>query len=447
MAKYFGTNGIRGTYDKLNPKLALELSIAIGEYFKKNSKEKKPKILVAQDYRLTGDSLKHAVISGLLSIGIDSVDLGVISSPTAEFMVKKLKASGLIIITASHNPPEWNALKVVDKEGVAVSKERGEEIEKLIGNVESCKWNQVGKNEKYTDAIDEHIHEIISQINTKKLKAKKIVLDCGNGTAADIAPKLFEKLCAKIILINEKGDGTFPNRPSEPSELNVQKLISKVKAENADAGIAWDGDGDRVIFVDEKGNYIIGDKVFALCALWEMEENKGNAVTTVATSKVIEEVAQKYNRKVIYTAIGAPYLSEEVAKGGYLIGGEEVGGVIFPKTSLAKDGFLTAAKMYEKICEKPLSKWHEEIPKYFNVKTKIDANEKEKKEIVQRVLKFAKSKQYRISTIDGVRIDFDDSWVIIRSSGTENYVRIFAEAKSQKRAEELVKEYLEICKK
>lgn len=447
MAKYFGTNGIRGTFDKLNPKLALELSIAIGEYFKKNSSEKQPKILVAQDYRLTGDSLKHAVISGILSIGVNAIDLGVISSPTAEFMIKKLNASGLIIITASHNPPEWNALKVVDSKGIAVSRERGEEIEKLVGKVETCKWDEVGKNEKYEFAIEDHIKEIISQIDTKKLKAKKIVLDCGNGTAADIAPKLFEKLGAKIIPINEKGDGTFPNRPSEPSETNVQKLISKVKAEKADAGIAWDGDGDRVIFVDEKGEYIIGDKVFALCAIWEMERRKGDVVTTVATSKVVEEVAKKYNRKTKYTAIGAPYLSEEVSRGDCAIGGEEVGGVIFPKVSLAKDGFLTATKMYEKLSEKTLSKWHEELPKYYNVKTKIEAQGKEKDEIVKKAAIFAKTKNLKTTNVDGIRIDFDDSWVIIRASGTENYIRIFAEAKTQKRAEELVKEYLEICKK
>lgn len=225
MAKYFGTNGIRGTFDQLTPQLSFELSVAIGSYFKKTSK--KTKVLVAQDYRLTGDAIKYSVVSGLLSTGIDVVDLGIISSPTAELMVKKLNAAGLIIITASHNPPEWNALKVVDNDGVAVSKERGEEIEKYIGKTPIRKWNEVGKVEKYENSINDHINEILGEINRKKLKEKKIVLDCGNGTAADIAPKLFEKLGAKIILINERADGTFPNRPSEPSEANVQLLIKK----------------------------------------------------------------------------------------------------------------------------------------------------------------------------------------------------------------------------
>jgi phosphomannomutase/phosphoglucomutase len=447
MARYFGTNGVRGRIDELTPDLARSLSQATGCYFKCG------KILLARDCRLTGGILRASVVSGLVSSGCEVVDIGIASSPTAEFMVKRLGADGCIIITASHNPPEWNGLKAVDGKGVAVSKERGEDIEKLLG--EPASGGKEGRVTQYDSATAEHIEEIMRHISADGIKKKKpkIVIDCGNGTAALIAPKLLKGLGCEILSLNSHMDGRFPGRPSEPTEANVKDLIALVKSSNSDAGIAWDGDGDRVIFVDESGGYVIGDKVYALSILWKAAKLKtrnskpaGDVVTTVATSKAVEDVAAKLGLKTRYTAIGAPYLSEEVAKGGAFMGGEEVGGVIWPESSLAKDGFLTAAKLAEALCVKPLSAWLMDVPTYFNVKTKLDANPKAKKEIVARVLAHAKAKKLAYITVDGVRINFKDSWVIVRASGTENYVRIFAEAKSQAEAKRLVQEFEKIAK-
>jgi phosphomannomutase/phosphoglucomutase len=215
----------------------------------------------------------------------------------------------------------------------------------------------------------------------------------------------------------------------------------------ADAGSAWDADGDRVIFVDENGAYVIGDRVFALSILWKLSAGKkGDVVTTVATSKAAEDVATRFGCKVRYTAIGAPYLCEEMMKKPSAIGGEEVGGVIWPELSQAKDGFITGAKLAEALCEKPLSQWLREIPAYHNVKHKLEADEKKKKEIVARVLGHAKKSKLDHLTVDGVRINLKDAWVIVRASGTEPYVRIFAEAKSEDEAEKLVREYEKIAK-
>jgi len=448
MARYFGTNGVRGKFDELTPALALRLSSAIGSYLGCG------KMLVARDCRLTGEVLRSAVVSGLASVGCDVVDIGIASSPTAEFMVKKRKASGCVIITASHNPPEWNALKVVDGRGVAVSHERGEAIERLLDKPKPAAWDKVGSIVQHETATAEHIEEIARHIDAMRIKKRKpkIVIDCGNGTAALIAPKLLKALGCEILSLNSHMDGRFPGRPSEPSEANVKDLIALVKSSNSDAGIAWDGDGDRVIFIDESGSYVIGDKVYALSILWKAAELKtqnskpaGDVVTTVATSKAVEDVAAKLGLKTRYTAIGAPYLSEEVAKGGAFMGGEEVGGVIWPESSLAKDGFLTAAKLAEALCEKPLSAWLKDVPVYFNVKTKLDADPKAKKDIVARVLAHAKAKKLAYITVDGVRINFRDCWVIVRASGTENYVRIFAEAKTEAEAKRLVQEYEKIA--
>ena len=449
MAKYFGTNGVRGLFDVLGPDLAMGISQAIGAYFRCG------KIIVARDARLTGECLKHAAVAGLQSIGCGVVDIDYASAPTAEFMIKRLGADGLIIITASHNPPEWNALKVVDGNGVTVSRERGEGIERLMGHASPVAWDRIRPVTVYRSAAADHIAGIMDLVDMKRIRARKpkLVLDCGNGMAAFIAPQLFTELGCEITMLNGSVDGRFPGRPSEPTEANVSAMLEAVKSSGADAGIAWDGDSDRVVFADEKGRYVIGDKVFALSVLWKLgktggRHGKGDIATTVSTSRAAEDVARRFGGKTIYTKIGAPYLSEEVAKGRAVMAGEEVGGVIWPELSLAKDGFMAAAKMAEALCEKPLGAWLEDIPKYYNVKAKISAGtEEEKGKIVGRVRREMQARELRVIEIDGARADFDDSWLICRPSGTENYVRIFAEAKSQEKAEKLLKEWKEIAEK
>ena len=440
MAGLFGTNGVRGKFDFLTPELSMKIAKAIGVYFKRG------RMVVARDGRLTGETLKNAINAGLMSVGCEVIDLDYCSAPTAEFMLKKLKADGLIIITASHNPPEWNAMKVVDGSGVAISKERGMKIESLLGKTVNVPWNKIGRCNRVTNAHDLHIEEIKKLVDVKKIKNKKLklVLDCGNGMAGLIAPKLFEELGCKIILVNSTVDGRFPGRPSEPTESNVQELIKTVKNKKADAGIAWDGDGDRVIMIDESGDYLIGDKVFAISTILRLKKKKGLVVTTVATSKAIEDIAAGFGCKTEYTKIGAPYLSERVLEKNATIGGEEVGGVIWPEMSLAKDGFLTAAKITEALTEKSLGTWTKEIPIYYNQKTKIAVTSEQKNKVINGVIDFAEKNKLNVKKIDGIRIDFDYGWVIVRASGTENYIRIFAETKEKKNAKELIAQYEKI---
>lgn len=448
MARYFGTNGVRGTLEVLGPELALRLAQAIGMHFNQGH------VLLARDQRLTGSTLHHAVLAGLQSVGCQITDLGIVSSPTAEFMIHRLKADGLIIITASHNPPEWNALKVVDGQGVTVSRERGEAIEKRMDRgIPSAPWDQQGSASIYPHATADHIEAILKFVDAARIqKARlKVVLDCGNGTAALIAPDLFRALGCEIIPINSHLDGRFPGRPSEPTEANVQDLIATVKATSAHLGVAWDGDGDRVILVDEKGRYVIGDQVFALCLdaclqkCRAKQEPPGLIVTTVATSRAIEDIAKAHGSRVQYTAIGAPYLSEAMKANSGLLAGEEVGGVIWPGLSLAKDGFATAARAAELICDKPLSARVDALPVYFNEKVKLPANAAAKKFLVDKVRAHARSLKLKLLELDGVRVDFPDAWVIVRPSGTEPYVRIFAEAKRPEQAKMLVEEFQQLA--
>ena len=437
MAKYFGTNGIRGRLDELTPELAIRVSKAFGAWCKGKT------ILVGRDARVTGEMLRNAVCAGLSSAGCDVVDLGIVPAPTVELMVKLMGADGAITITASHNPPEWNALKFVDKNSIAVSKERGEEIEKLMEKEILKGWDKVGRIMKDETAIRKHSDEIKKRVDVGKIRKRKlkVVLDCGNGTAALIAPSLFKEMGCEIITLNDNMDGHFPGRVSEPTRENLGDLIRAVPALGADMGIAWDMDGDRVIFIDEKGNWIVGDKSFALSTLLMLRKKKGTVVTTVATSKAVEDVCRKEGVEIVYTKVGAPYLAEKVKEENAVIGGEEVGGVIWPELSYGKDGFMTAAKIAEAICEKPLGEWLKEITPYYNAKCKITCGEEDKKKVISGIRKFAEKEKYDIITLDGVRVNMKNEWVIVRASGTENYVRVFAEAKTEKRAKELMEEY------
>ena len=442
MAKYFGTYGIRRQLSKLSPEFACGMSAAFGTHMKGG------KFIVGTDTRTSREMLKGAAIAGLLSAGCEVADIGVAPSPTLEFEVKKQGAKGGIIVTASHNPPDWNALKFVGKEGIGLSKENGEPVERIYdsGRQKRAKWDEIKQLTFYPHAIQDHISAILAHTNAAAIRGRKpfIILDCGNGTACGFAPLLFTRLGCRIRVMNGTPDGFFPGRNSEPTRENVAGLISAVKREKADMGIAWDGDGDRVIFIDEKGGYIWGDKSFALCAKIKMRKRKGTAVTTVATSDVVKEVVEQAGCRLAYVPVGAPYISQKMFKLKSVIGGEEVGGVVWPEIGWGKDGFMTAAKIVEEVCSsgKPLSLLIASLPAYFNAKSKVDSGAKDKARILLGIKKaFSGEKGAKATTVDGVRLNFADGWVIARPSGTENYFRVFAEAKTQAKADLLLAKF------
>ena len=442
MPKYFGTYGIRGLINFLTPEFTAAMSAAFATWLGGT-------IVVGRDTRTTGEMLERAVISGLLSAGCDVIELGTVPSPTVEFEVKRLGAAGGVIITASHNPPEWNALKFVGKEGVGLSREKGEEIEAIYERraQRRAEWDRQGTLSRHPSAISEHIAEIEKHVDERVIRRKSplVVLDCANGTAGLMAPQLMRRLGCRIITLNAQPDGRFPGRPSEPTEENIGDLIGAVKALRADLGIAWDGDADRVIFVDERGRYIWGDRSFALCAKLKLMERKGDVVTTIATSNVVKDVAVQGGGKIVYTKVGAPYISEAMLRRRAVIGGEEVGGVVWPEIGWGKDGLMTAAKVVEAICRfGKLSKLISSLPKYFNAKTKVMTGDKDKQKVLERVKAVMGKEEGELITIDGLRLNTDEGWVIVRPSGTENLMRVFAEAGSQGKAAALLQRYRRI---
>ncbi|MEM3690361.1 MAG: phosphoglucosamine mutase [Candidatus Micrarchaeia archaeon] len=446
MAKYFGTYGIRGKSDLLTPEFAAKMSAAFGTFINGGS------VLVGRDARFSGAMLEHAVISGLLSVGCRVLNLGIVPLPTLEYEVKKISANGGVMITASHNPPDWNGLKFTDKDGIGISREEGERIEEIFekGSFKKVDWGSLKESVDYPLALDDHIGMLRKCVEKRHVmkKAPKVVLDCGNGTASLIAPKLFKELGCKVTTLNGQLDGSFPGRNSEPTPQNVTELMGSVVALGADLGVAWDGDADRVIFVDEGGEYIFGDRSFALAVDIALRERRGYVVTTVATSNAVADVAKERGGVIEYVKVGGPYLSRRAKELNAVIAGEEAGGVLWPSIHFGKDGFITALKIIERMCkeERALSSLIAEMPEYYNAKTKIECPDEKK----QKVLKEFKERvrgEGRVNTGDGVRVDFDDSWVIVRASGTENLIRIFAEAKSKRKADELLRKYKKIVER
>ena len=302
MQRLFGTNGVRGISNEgMTPEMALRLGMAIGSYFQGN-------IVIATDTRTSNEMLKDAVISALISAGCNVFDARIAPSPALQYYVKHSDADGGVIITASHNPPEFNGIKVVDSDGAELAREKEEEIEKIYfeEKFKRVAWNEIGRVYDM-DILDFYIEAIISKVDVEKIKEKnfKVVLDCGNGAGCYTMPYLVQEM-ADVITLNAQPDGNFPGRNPEPTPENIGVLMKMVKEAGADLGVAYDGDADRAIFVDERGNYIYGDKTLAIMAGYVVEEKGGSIVTPVSTSSCVEEYVRARGGKVIYTKVGAP---------------------------------------------------------------------------------------------------------------------------------------------
>jgi len=448
MTKLFGTNGIRGVVNKdMDTDLALDIGKAWGTYLKKTIK--KPKLAIGTDARLSNHMLKNAITSGLLSTGCDVVDVGLVPTPTLQYFVKEKDFDSGVIITASHNPPDFNGIKGVASDGTEFSKDIEEEIEKIYfeKSFSLASWKDVGKVSFSDDAIDLYVSGILKNVDVELIKKKNfhIVLDCGNGAGSVVTPKVLEKLGCKITKLYCKPDGMFPGHNSEPLPENLTELISKVPKVNADLGAAQDGDADRAIFVDEKGNYIWGDKTLALGAKYATEKKDGVAVTPVTTSSCFDDVVKENNGKTIHTAVGSPVVARVMIDKNSVFGGEENGGLIFPKMQYCRDSAMSIAKILEIMAkeDKNLSELIDEIPKYEVFKTKLPCPN-DKKDIVMKKLVEETKKDEKILEIDntdGVKLYFEKGWVLMRPSGTEPIFRVYSESKDKETAEGLANKY------
>lgn len=433
--RLFGTFGVRRRANEvLTPEFASKLAAAYGTLVK-------GKVAVGGDTRTSTPMIKHAVISGLLSSGCAVMDLGILPTPAVQYAVRNYCEGG-VIITASHNPPHDNGIKFVDADGIGIPDDMEEKIENMFfdENPERVSWDNIKEVETTSNIIDEYIDSVIGRVDGEAIKKAnlKVVVDCGSGAACFTTPYLLRRLGCQVTTMNCQPDGFFPGRNPEPTEDNLKDLINAVKNLGADLGIAHDGDADRTICIDENGDFVFGDKTFALVEKAMLKENGGGLiVTTVATSSAIYDIAEEYNGEVIATRVGDLLVARELKDKNGLFGGEENGGLIFPDFVYGRDAALTTAKIVEIISNenKPLSELIEELPSYRSEKKKVECPDELKSEVMGKIAEA--TREFEVDTKDGVKIFTDEGWVIIRPSGTEPIFRCFAEAKNEEDAKKM----------
>jgi phosphomannomutase/phosphoglucomutase len=442
LRRLFGTNGIRGTVNKeLNPEFAAKIGGAIGTFFKSG------RLIVGHDARISSPMLTRAVISGLNAAGCEVLFAGMAPTPALQYAVKNHGVDGAVIITASHNPPEYNGVKVVWNDGVEISREQEIEIESIFfsNKTQYAQWDKIGKTKPIQGIIGEYVEAIKGHIDVGKVMEKHyhVVIDAANSVAALAIPKLLRDLGCKVTTINADIDGTFPARPPEPSPENLSELVSTVKSTEADLGVAFDGDADRAIFVDEKGEIHWGDKTFALVEKYFLLKNPGERIVSpISSSMLIKDVADAYGGEVVWTKVGSVVVSRTMKEINARLGGEENGGIFYGPHQAVRDGAMATALVLSIMAEtgKSLSSLLSELPEYHIEKGKVECPDEIKEKVLERLIE--QVKELNISTIDGVKMWFDDkSSILMRPSGTEPLFRLYAEARTRERAKELIHEF------
>ncbi len=413
--RLFGTSGIRGIADNKLIQLALKVGLAVGKTY--------GSVVVGSDTRTSSDAMKHALISGLLAAGARSCDAGVLPTPTLALAAREFDAGAMI--TASHNPPQYNGIKLLNPDGSAFNSYQQEQIEEsVLGNSFSvARWDEIKSSSTHNGAVEQHIERILQDF-PGELKLR-VAVDCGCAAASLVTPYLLEKLGCEVVALNCYPSGFFP-RDVEPTEANLGDLIRATKEFGADLGIAHDGDGDRMMAVDDRGRFVSGDKLLVIFA---REVGAKEVVTTIDASMAIDEMGFKITR----TRVGDTHVSEELKKGGDF-GGEPSGSWVFPNISLCPDGIYAAAQVAAIAGRQKLSPLVDSIPGYPILRHSITGNEVVMSRLESRLMAM---KPLSVSNVDGIKLNFEDGWLLIRKSGTEPKVRLTAEAKSEARVHQL----------
>jgi phosphomannomutase/phosphoglucomutase len=441
--RLFGTNGVRGVVNEdLTSDMALQIGKAIGTVMGGT-------VAIATDTRGSADLIRTAVSSGLMSVGVSVRDLGVLPTPALQYYVKTHNnVSGGVMVTASHNPPQFNGIKCISRDGTEASRKEEEEIEtKYSSSLRCACWNSIGSMNRIDGAAEEYVDSIVSKVDAEAIRKAglKVCIDCADGAAYETTPLLLKKLNVTAVAINCSPRGGSPGRPFEPTEENLGELMSLTRSTGSDLGIAHDGDADRCVFVTIDGKYVSGDKSLALLAGYALSKKKGTVVTPVSSSSLVEAIVEGNGGEVVYTAVGSPIVARKMIETGAVFGGEENGGLIFPEQQHCRDGGMSAAKMLECIVKNgPLNKQLYKFPTYHTEKKKIECPNAMKRPVLDHLAK--ESAGAKIDNTDGIKLLFDDGWVLARPSGTEPLFRIFSESKDEGTAKQRAEKYEAIVK-
>jgi len=435
MGKYFGTSGIREIVNEtLTPELALNVGKALGTYLSGGT------VVVGMDTRTSGEMLKRAVISGLLSTGVDVIDIGLAPTPLTGFAIRLYGADAGVTITASHNPPEYNGIKVWQPNGMAYTPEMENELEAILesGNFRKATWNEIGSIRR-ADPKDEYIKKALEVVHLDS--SYTVVVDSGNGAGSILSPYLQRELGNRVISLNSHPTGFFV-RELEPNAKSLSALAKTVRAMKADVGIAHDGDADRIGVVDDEGNFVEYEVMLSLIAGYALRKfGKGKIVTTVDAGFALDDYVKPLGGEVIRTRVGDVAVADELARHGGVFGGEPSGTWIIPQWNLTPDGIFAGALVLEMIDRLgPLSELAKEVPRYVTLRAKIPCPNEKKARAMELIAQEAlNSFDYeRLIDIDGVRIENSDWWILFRPSGTEPIMRITLEAHTEEKARELM---------
>ena len=439
--RLFGTNGVRGVFgSELTLDLIVDLSYSLATYFENGP------IIMGFDGRDSGPIISHIVRSTLNSAGMDVCNVGLIPTPCLQYATKYLGYNGGIMITASHNPTEYNGIKPSAADGIEISREDELKVETIYYSKAFSKIDGHGLDFSDHRIISSYLDKVMQLIDVETIRERRftIALDLGNGVQATVAPFLAERLGCKIVTLNGTIDGKFPARGPEPTMDNLQKLSSIVQGTKSDLGVAYDGDGDRSIFCDERGIVLPGDKTAAKIVqhLLNSTHKAADVVCPINTTMAVSIVANEAGSKVIHTKVGSVEVSREMVRRKSLIGLEENGGFMYGKLNQVRDGVMTTALVLHMMAteNQTLSNLISSLPKTFQYKTKFRCDNNKADKVVKACVTHGSFQN--VETLDGAKIWIDnESWVMVRPSGTEPLLRMYAESTDEMLLDSKVREY------
>jgi len=443
MVSISGVRGIIG--DGLEPEVLVKYTAAYADFIGKG------KVVVGRDARISGEMVNNIVTGTLIAKGLDVIDIGICPTPTVQYNVKTLKAHGGIAISASHNPNEWNALKLLNNTGQFLSPDEFEKMQEfLIKEKHSYQsWDKIGKRNFYKRGIQNHVDAILylGIIYLDKIRKRKfkVVLDCVNGAGAYVLPDFLKEFGCDVVEVNCEKTGIFPRAP-EPLPENLTETMKIVKETEADLGIVVDPDVDRLVLITDKGEPFGEENTITQVVKFILSRKKGDVVVNLSTTRAVDDVAAAEDCKVYRSPVGEANVVKKMKEVNAIIGGEGSGGVIYPALHYGRDALVGIALTLQHLVEfgKPLSELKKSLPEYHIAKKKIELGNINPDNIISSLL--TKYKSEKISTEDGLRIDFDDHWVHFRKSNTEPIIRVITEAKTKAKAEEFSLKYYEEIK-
>jgi len=446
-------SGIRGTIggkvgDNLTPLDAVKYAAAYGSWLKDHSKKEKLRVVVGRDARLSGEMIQNLVVSTLVGLGIDVIDLGLSTTPTVEIAVPLEKTDGGIILTASHNPKQWNALKLLNEKGEFLDAEQGAKILELAEkeDFEFAGVDDLGKVVSNDSYIDIHVDEVLdlSLVDAETIKKAgfKVVVDGVNSTGGIAIPKLLKELGVEVVELYCEPTGHFPHNP-EPLKEHLGDICKKVVEEKADFGIVVDPDVDRLAFISNEGEMFGEEYTLVACADYVLGKTPGDTVSNLSSSRALRDITEKHGGNHRAAAVGEVNVVAEMKASKAIIGGEGNGGIIYPESHYGRDALVGTALFLMLMAERggTVADLRASYPSYFMGKKKIELTPGLDVDSLLDAI-FTKYIGQEISRVDGVKIDFPEEWVHMRKSNTEPIIRIYTEAKSQKGADALADRFI-----